>query len=208
MANLTSEMSQLLGAYRREKNGAVADFMTYYGARYGLNYGVSIPTVRSIAQTVEPNYALSKLLYRQQVRELQLAAFWIAPREAITLEELSFWAEGIRNSEIAEEAAFSLFRYIPETEKWLYSEVEMLQYCALRALAIQPDSDIEKLTKHETRLITLLEKDSHLLSLGVVALLSSMLKFDDNHIRSILDRLPSNHASDYVREELSWRMEL
>ncbi len=43
MADFTSRMVALLGAMRRERNGAVADAMRYYGADYGLNYGVSLP---------------------------------------------------------------------------------------------------------------------------------------------------------------------
>ena len=47
--DLTSRMVYLLGELRREMNGAVADSMRYYGTRYGLNYGVSLPTIRTIA---------------------------------------------------------------------------------------------------------------------------------------------------------------
>ena len=39
--DFTSRMAALLGAFRRERNGAVADSMRFYGAPCGLNYGVS-----------------------------------------------------------------------------------------------------------------------------------------------------------------------
>ena len=41
----TSRMVALLRELRRERNGAVADSMRYYGTPYGLNYGVSLPTL-------------------------------------------------------------------------------------------------------------------------------------------------------------------
>ena len=53
MGNNTSKMISLLGAMRKQMNGAVADAMYYYGANYGLNYGVSLPTVRQIAKDTE-----------------------------------------------------------------------------------------------------------------------------------------------------------
>lgn len=48
--DFTSRMVALLGELRRERNGAVADAMRCYGAPYGLNYGVSLPTLRKLAR--------------------------------------------------------------------------------------------------------------------------------------------------------------
>ena len=48
--DFTSRMVALLGELRRERNGAVADAMRCYGAPYGLNYGVSLPTLRTLAR--------------------------------------------------------------------------------------------------------------------------------------------------------------
>ena len=44
----TSRMVALLRELRRERNGAVADSMRYYGTPYGLNYGVSLPDRKSV----------------------------------------------------------------------------------------------------------------------------------------------------------------
>ena len=98
-------MTRLLGAFRRERNGLVADTMHYDGARYGLNYGVSLPTVRQIAREQTADHELALYLYKQQVRELRLAALHIAEPERITVQELPTWAEGVINSEVAEEMA-------------------------------------------------------------------------------------------------------
>ena len=74
MADNTSRMIKLLGAMRKQMNGAVADAMFYYGNNYGLNYGVSLPTVRQIAREQSADHELALYLYKQQVRELRLAA--------------------------------------------------------------------------------------------------------------------------------------
>ncbi len=58
--NHTSRMVALLSRMRRERNGAVADAMCYYGITYGLNYGVSLPTVRQIARAEPRDHAFAR----------------------------------------------------------------------------------------------------------------------------------------------------
>jgi hypothetical protein len=101
-------MISLLGKMRKQMNGAVADSMFYYGKHYGLNYGVSLPTVRSIAGEEATDHDFALYLLRQQVRELNLAAMHIAEPENISLENAAIWEEALINSELAEECAFAL----------------------------------------------------------------------------------------------------
>ncbi len=139
MENHTSRMVALLAAMRRERNGAVADGMRWYGADYGLNYGVSLPTVRAIARACEPDHAFARMLYRQEVRELRLAALHLASPSSLTIDELPAWAAGIINSEVAGEAAFALLGRAPVLplifERWCESDEPLLVYAALMAAA-------------------------------------------------------------------------
>ena len=66
--DFTSRMVALLGELRRERNGAVADAMRCYGAPYGLNYGVSLPTLRKLARAETPDHDFARYLYLQEVR--------------------------------------------------------------------------------------------------------------------------------------------
>ena len=91
----TSRMLALLRELRRERNGAVADSMRYYGTPYGLNYGVSLPTLRRIARAEAPDHGFARYLYRQDVRELRLAALHIACPACLTPEEFAAWAEAL-----------------------------------------------------------------------------------------------------------------
>lgn len=138
----TSRMVALLRELRRERNGAVADAMRYYGAPYGLNYGVSLPTLRRIARAEAPDHAFARYLYRQDVRELRLAALHIACPACLTPEEFPAWAAGIVNSEIAEEAAFALLgraeAFPVLFSAWIASPDALLQYAALLAAARSP----------------------------------------------------------------------
>ena len=105
--NKTSRMIALLGAMRKQMNGAVSESMQRDGQKYGLNYGVSIATVREIVAEEECDYEFAKYLFKQQVRELRLAACHLAEPAKVDTHEFPFWARGIVNSELAEELAFA-----------------------------------------------------------------------------------------------------
>lgn len=140
--DFTSRMTALLREMRRERNGAVVDAMRYYGAAYGLNYGVSLPTLRKIARAEQPDHDFARYLYLQDVRELRLAALHIAQPERLSAAEFPAWAAGIVNSEVAEEAAFALLSRsaaLPELfPVWIASSDPLLQYAALLAAARSP----------------------------------------------------------------------
>lgn len=213
MANNTSQMIALLGAMRKQMNGAVADAMYYYGADYGLNYGVSLPTVRQIVREQEKDHALALYLYKQQVRELRLAALHIAQAEAITMEELPTWAEGVINSEIAEEMAFAL---LPHTTilsdiftAWSESDNEFLVYATLMAAArseLARDTNIVNVTPN----ILSRFSASRIIAQGVVALLAAAYDCDAEArkaVAEVIEGLEESPAANYVKEEMSWRME-
>ena len=213
MENNTSKMISLLGAMRKQMNGAVADAMYYYGANYGLNYGVSLPTVRQIAKDTEQDHDLALYLYKQQVRELRLAALYVAEGEKITMEELPTWAEGVINSEVAEEMAFAL---LPRTTilspifaEWSQSDNEFLAYAALMAAArsnIARDTD----AIHSIPAILNRFASSRIIAQGAVALLAAAYDCDSEArkcVTEIISKLEESPAANYVQEEMSWRME-
>ena len=198
---------------RKQMNGAVTDVMRYYGKKYGLNYGVSLPTLRSIASEEQKDHALAQYLYKQQVRELRLAALHIAKPESLTLCEVSFWAEGVINSEVAEEMAFAL---LPRTTiladifaEWSKSENEFLVYAALMAAA---RSNIVRDTNAILATPSILNRfsSSRIIAQGVVALLAAAYDCDSEarkYVAEVVSKLEESPAANYVKEEMSWRME-
>lgn len=138
-------MVALLGELRRERNGAVADAMCLCGKPYGLNYGVSLPTLRRIARAETPDHDFARYLYVQDVRELRLAALYVAQPERVTADEAAFWAAGIVNSEVAEEASFALLSRVGVLpaifESWMAAS-PLLQYAALLAAARSPQASL------------------------------------------------------------------
>ena len=143
--DFTSRMVALLGELRRERNGAVADAMCLCGKPYGLNYGVSLPTLRRIARAETSDHDFARYLYVQDVRELRLAALYIAQPERVTADEADFWAAGIVNSEVAEEASFALLSRVgvlPELFRSWITASPLLQYAALLAAARSPQASL------------------------------------------------------------------
>lgn len=203
-------MIALLSSLRREMNGAVADSMYYSGKRYGLNYGVSIPTIRTIARQEPKDMALAKYLIEQQVRELQLAALHITPAEELTAEDAIEFEKHITNSEIAEEASFAVFgkcSCVNELcERWMNSGDEQLIYCALLSAARNPLAAKPIIAAKLRQIIS--DGTSNIVIQGAIVLLTVIANSSDKEIVSdILQTLPNTAASDKIREEVAWMLE-
>lgn len=214
--NLTSRMTALLGEMRRQRNGAVADSMGYRGRTYGLNYGVSLPTVRELARAEGRDDEYARLLWRQDVRELRLAALHVADPACLTAERAAEWAAGIDTSELAEEAAFAL---LSQTEAlpalfgaWTAEgSAPLLGYAALLAAARRPDP---KWCGEAARVLGRAEAEGpepgllKLLVQGAAALSAAVGALDgtsrDGELRAA--RELGTPAGEALREELAWRL--
>ncbi len=201
MTNMTSHMAHLLGELRREMNGAVVGSMRYYGREYGLNYGVSIPTIRALGREEAKDHSFAKYLFLQEVRELRLVSLWFA-EPSLVEDDLDFWAQGIINSEVAEEAAFVLLNRVKNISKWLYSDSEILQYCAAMAISGFEQIDLHSI---KPRLLELLETNPALLPKAVIVLLDRSLRREGNIVSQFLNEMPSNSGCNTIREEIEWR---
>ena len=81
---------------------------------YPLSYGVSVPTIREIAKAYAPAHAFALFLFRQQVRELKLAAAFIDDPSEVTAAQMREWADGLTNTELVEQVVSALFRHAPD----------------------------------------------------------------------------------------------
>ncbi len=206
-------MIALLGSLRREMNGAVADSMYAYGRPCGLNYGVSLPTIRVIAKAEGCDHSFARYLYRQQVRELRLAALHIADPAAVDAAEARFWAEGIVNSEIAEEAAFALLRRSPAIggifAQWCGSGNELLAYSALMAAARGAAADTGLLRFIPAAVAA--HPDSRIMAQGVVAFLAAAHRIPEARqavtgvLESARAAAGTSYAAGYITGEMEWR---
>lgn len=92
-----------------EMNGAVSQSMREGGVNYGMNYGVSLTTIKSIAKEYFPNHALAADLWRQEVRELKLAAIFIEDPASVTAQQMQSWGNDFSTNEIAQVSAMNLW---------------------------------------------------------------------------------------------------
>ncbi len=212
--------ASLLADIRRERNGVVADATRYYGDKYALDYGVSLPVVRRIARRLTPEHDFARCLYGQEVRELRLLSLYIAEPEMVIPDEFSFWADGIINSEMAEEAAFALLKSIAALpalfEKWIVSSNSLLRYTALLAASrsdllsmdwiVQAVDAVRRAAAVQTAGQPFA---AHLTAQGAVALLSAVGAQNDLARQSVLREtatLGNSSSENYLRNELAWRL--
>ena len=106
-AEIIERKNELLLALRREMNGAVAGSMRDGGIEYGLNFGVSVPTIRSVASRYAGDDELASEVWKSGVRELRLAGLFIATPELLAEEA---WSGAVDTFEVAENYVWSLSR--------------------------------------------------------------------------------------------------
>ena len=207
-------MIALLGRVRKEMNGAVSESMSTDGESYGLNYGVSIATLREIASTESKDMDFAKYLYQQQVRELRLIACHLAEPDKVDIHDFPFWARGIRNAELAEELAFALLSKIYDINSlmgiWTTESNELIAYAALMAAARNRRTTSEVAFIAAERSVRANPKSRNIAH-GVVALICYIAENDKSvkvGIPTLLDSMPDCPVKEVVAEELAWRLEL
>ena len=209
----TQRMIALLGRVRREMNGAVSESMATHGQKYGLNYGVSVATLREIAGKETQDYDFAKYLYQQQVRELKLLACHIAEPKRVDTHEFPFWSRGITNAELAEELAFALLSKIYDINSlmgiWCTESNEMVAYAALMA-ASRNERTTTEVSFIAVEKAVRANPSSEYIALGAVTLLCYVASRDKSvkvGIPVLLERLPECHAKSRIVEELEWRLD-
>lgn len=206
-------MIALLGRIRKQMNGAVSESMARDGQKYGLNYGVSIATIREIVAQEQPDYDFAKYLYKQQVRELKLAACHLAPAKSIDTHEFPFWSRGISNAELAEELAFALLSKIYDINSlmgiWTTESNELVAYAALMA-ASRNERTTSEVAFIAVENAVRANPESNLIAQGAVALLCYIASRDRSvkvGIPVMLERLAESPTKQSIVEELEWRLD-
>ena len=196
----------LLYRLRKEMNGAALDTMRYFGADYGRNYGVQIYAIRNLAREIGTNHDLAVLFYTENIREVRLVALWIADAERVEVADFDFWAEGIINSEVAEQASQALLSRIEPIAElltaWCSSDNALLAYCAL--LAAARSGGVESTTAVTSILdVVTAFPDNRLVAQGATALAANL---SDEAVAQLLETLPDNPTATLLRDEISWRV--
>ena len=132
-------VKEIKQSFRLMMDGAVAKSMRDKGLSYKLNWGATLPRLREKADTYGKNYDLAIALWKEDVRECKIPATMIMPADQVLPEVIDIWMEQIPSQEIAEQAVFNLFQYLPYAPEkaytWMASDQALYQFCGFHILA-------------------------------------------------------------------------
>ena len=152
---VSSKVKEIKQLFRQVMDGAVAQSMRNKGVDYKLNWGVTIPRLREMAEeikgeltinnsklTIHNNqftiYDLAIALWKENVRECKILATMLMPPDEILPEVVDIWMEQMPSQEIAEQAAFNLWQHLPfaadKAFQWIAGEKEYEQLCGFHVL--------------------------------------------------------------------------
>ena len=120
-------------------DGSIAQSMRDKGVNYHLNWGATLLRLRDKADEIGKNYALAIALWKENIRECKILATMIMPPNEVLPEVIDIWMEQTPTQEIAEQAAFNLYQYLPfapeKAYTWIASDKELYQLCGFHILS-------------------------------------------------------------------------
>ena len=132
-------VKEIKQSFRQMMDGAIAKSMRDKGVDYKLNWGATLPRLRAKADELGFNYDLAIALFKENVRECKILATMIMPPDKVLPEVIDIWMEQITTQEIAEQAAFNLFQYLPyapdKAYTWMASDKPLYQLCGFHILS-------------------------------------------------------------------------
>ena len=115
------KLKEIKGRFRLMMNGVASRSMRDKGMGYKINWGVELPVLKNLAEEYGKDYDLANALWDEDIRECKILATLIMPVEKMTEEDVRLWAGSLPNLEMAEMAAFNLFRHLSEAKKYALS---------------------------------------------------------------------------------------
>ncbi len=138
MDNVQDKVKAIKQSFRQMMDGMIAQSMRDKGADYKLNWGATLPRLREKAEEIGQDYDLAIALWKENVRECKILATMLMPAEKMLPEVCDIWMEQMPSQEIAEQAAFNLWQYLPyapeKAFQWIASEKEYDQLCGFHVL--------------------------------------------------------------------------
>lgn len=134
-----AQIKEIKLSFRQMMDGSIAQSMRNKGVDYHLNWGATLPRLRDKADGIGKNYDLAIALWKENVRECKILATMIMPPDVVLPEVIDIWMEQTATQEIAEQAAFNLYQYLPYAPEkaytWIASDKELYQLCGFHILS-------------------------------------------------------------------------
>lgn len=136
---ISEQIKQIKQSFRLQMDGAVAQSMRDKGTAYPLNWGVTLPRLRQMAQQLGLHYDLALALWSENVRECKILATMTMPPDQMPPEVADIWMEQTGHIEIAEQAAMNLYCHLPyaprKAYEWMASPSPLYQLCGYHVLS-------------------------------------------------------------------------
>ena len=137
--DLNQQIKEIKQSFRLMMDGMVAASMRNKGANYKLNWGATLPRLKAKADEIGQNYDLAIALWKENVRECKILATMLMPADKMLPEVVDIWMEQTDSQEIAEQASFNLYQYLPyaadKAYTWMASDKELYQLCGFHILS-------------------------------------------------------------------------
>ena len=132
-------LKQIKGRFRLMMNGVASQSMRDKGLGYKINWGIGLPALKEMAAEYGKDYELAIELWKEDIRECKILATLIMPAAEMSAELVDIWVNQLPNQEMAEMAAFNLFRHLDGAKRyalgWLVSENELKLICGYNVLS-------------------------------------------------------------------------
>ena len=126
-------------SFHQLMDGSIAQSMRDKGVNYHLNWGATLPRLREKASEIGKNYDLAIALWKEDVRECKILATMLMPPDEVLPEVIDIWMDQTTSLEIAEQAAFNLYQYLPfapeKAYTWIASTQPLRQLCGYHILS-------------------------------------------------------------------------
>lgn len=142
-------IKEIKQSFRQMMDGSVAQSMRDKGLNYHLNWGATLPRLKAKAEEIKAMFNVSCLmfnvydlaiaLWKENIRECKILATMLMPPERMLPEVCDIWMEQMPSQEIAEQAAFNLWQYLPyapeKAYQWIACDQEYYQLCGFHVLS-------------------------------------------------------------------------
>ena len=136
--DIQQQVKEIKQSFRQMMDGSIAASMRTKGVDYKLNWGATLPRLREKAEEIGKNYDLAIALWKENVRECKILATMIMPPNEVLPEVIDIWMEQTPTQEIAEQAAFNLYQYLPYAPEkaytWMASSDPLYQLCGFHII--------------------------------------------------------------------------
>jgi len=137
--DIQQQVKDIKQSFRQMMDGSIAASMRSKGVDYKLNWGATLPRLKEKAAEIGKNYDLAIALWKENVRECKILATMIMPADEVLPEVIDIWMEQTPTQEIAEQAAFNLYQYLPyapaKAFAWMASPEPLYQLCGFHVLS-------------------------------------------------------------------------